>query len=1744
MFKHNLSKAILSLLKKIGKGSKTAAKRLIRTLLRSLMVMTRRNKLPMAGFMLAFVLPTVTMVMLVVVLLTLAITLRSFDRAQNARNVKVNQQVLAAATPALERAKAKIAYLLDEDPTRPTGTPSDISIKRALSKPTTTGGADTYTFNDEIRLKVGHKLDRNNLANWEANNDELVENKEVIDTAWRFPVDTDNNGKYDSYTIYGIYFRSPPRSNATGADAGQFLTERKPLETRTPPMPGTLGNTQCAAALGTSSSLVGDSGWYQSDGRLKKSFFVYTVTVPITTGSRSKNNQIPITQMEVYQGGTKGFSALEYQQDRVRFPLLNNAVVYEDDLEISPGAAFRLNGAIITNSNLLITSTGNSTVDLFLISGRNSCYYKQENSKILVAGNVVNGSSSGVVQGTSLVHLFQGTDLGPLITGGNITISSTNQSVSNTATEVLYNNEAYSQRLNALIQAQMAAFPDNPGPPVVPNTTGDPTSVQKAVAGGKDRATALQTYFESLTRKVPFREVAAGAVDTPPTPLIEGSGDDLRPNRVWALPTTVNADATVADPTGPANLTINVDRLVAQNPNPAGGSKPETENFMGDRVIVGNNLPAKWWNGSRFVGGTTTEQTVTGGFWSTGTGAGTLTSTPRTRKTQKQTLAEAGVTARGDYWEKAAAQRPVNPLSSIGGLRVITGAGVYERRNSFLPPPRLKADGTVDPYDDPATTAVEQYEVVWPDSMPMSPVLGSQRVYNNGANNDVTTAKSWATTALPPTYAALPNAETGSIDPNTRKYAKGDLRMRATAVYHYAQDFYDQPDFNSSTIVKQTQAPIACVSSYYDPSTAATARNLSALADVSGDTTTGARNADSNFSNNGIVSGPPIYTISSTGNVNGKLTGSPQQLYDQANMVFPDGRFVNEQLRTALMKASGDRDLADQAAIDSTACAFGILGTTGFALGAKPAYIPDGAIKEVTMLNGREVKAIEADDPNTPVDETFTLSSPTTTTPLPAPTNQNAARLSRNYSLALEERMPLEIRLTQINLGVLRNQAIPLASGINGPTPEYLLPNSGIIYASRDDAAPDRSDRTPNDPTKPENTTVIPYGIDTVRSNITSRSDSRLDPTRRPHGILLTNGRFLARNDQNNNGHNDTAPANIADVVQEKGLTLVSNLPVYVQGTFNEHSQEEFNANLTQPAWGNFYTRALPLNPNFACRPGDPRLPNCTTGDTWRAATVLADAVTVLSANFRPGFREEGDFDLRNNAGQAITGYDFTVPADGIQEAQTVSEATYGIDLNGDGDTADTAVPETQVTAKAARLLNGFYNNNFVTNGLSSGAQFTVNGTNVTPTDTNYSTNTGTVPPNSSYFNNFVTPVQRRGAFPEYVMEICLKLPVSACGPSDWVILDNDTDPSKRLITPAPTTTTSATSYAALTNGTFNVTNLNSGTTSRPPAIDYRRFPRRVAFQRNNTYQLILDPTNNNQAIPLGVNGTNVTLMTGGAVPTSRPANTLWFRATTTPNAPTGGNDYTNTTPLSYRTALPTPTPTNMVVQPQLAPVLQIHVTKDNTNLTATDTPIAANVSSNHNNMGNNTRWLPRVTVATTFNFVVGSGDVPARAAGNDFNGGMQNLTRFLENWAGLDTRILGAFIQLTRSAYATAPFTTVLGTGTPPTTGATSLFGYANFYSANNNNRRTPNFLPPGRQWGYDVGLLSQSPDLFTQLFTTPPTKVSSDEFFREVSRDDVWVKTLLCAKQEDGTTNAVSNEQRPTSFCNTNAPTNWNDL
>jgi hypothetical protein len=361
---------------------------------------------------------------------------------------------------------------------------------------------------------------------------------------------------------------------------------------------------------------------------------------------------------------------------------------------------------------------------------------------------------------------------------------------------------------------------------------------------------------------------------------------------------------------------------------------------------------------------------------------------------------------------------------------------------------------------------------------------------------------------------------------------KGDLQMRATAIYHYKD-----PSYTDNNYINRT--PTACISSYYDPSNETTASN----------------------SDNGNVYDSPYSSD------NGRLTAVStyrNQLNRQARLVFPNGRIVNQPLRNALAKIDDNdtRSLADNSAIDTAVCALGILdGTVGR---SSNSIIPNGAIKEASFIDARQVKAI---DKTLEADKNDPISNPEL--------NSTDYDVNENYNLALEQRQPLEVRVTDIDLRQLAETEI-------GGTrqQEYMLPNSGIIYASRDDALSDLSDIN-------------------AENELLSPTDFKLDPTRRPNGIRLINGSNLERD-------NDYRE-------EEKGLILATNLPAYIKGNFNLHQESGTNTpieeffELLRNTWVNFYSRD-DINNNFACRRGQP---GCgSNGDQWRPATIISDAMT------------------------------------------------------------------------------------------------------------------------------------------------------------------------------------------------------------------------------------------------------------------------------------------------------------------------------------------------------------------------------------------------------------------------------------------------------------------------------------------------------------------------------------------------------
>jgi len=1322
-------------------------------------------------------------VVLVVTLLTTAILFRSFDRSKNASNYRVNEVVLNAAAPALDRARAKLNRLFSAAETElPGNTPADDDIARVFE------GAE-YTFGDETQLRLVADLDdpRNGI--------QAGETDERLETAWKFPVDTDNNGLFDSFTLYGIYFRVPVPA------PGEDPRTRGILEARTRPQDTGASNV-CLAGNGGAAGE--ENGWVQSGGQLKKAFFTYVATVPITPDQKADldangyNPNIPGTRFEPYVGN-RGFSALEMQQDQARLALDNNAVWYEDDLIITdvPGdqGGFKLNGRVQANANLMLGSSFGD-ITFYQVSSPWSCFYKAENAKIVVGGNVsangIAGANNPENQGNNSVkvHLFKEPRQIYDVPGNTRFVNTGNVTTNSPPREVAYNTNAYAQRLSVLVTAAMDAYDTaNPGqaptvarvqgvagfPPEIPEKFQDkyPTDPNLALSDAEARnllEQVITVYFKERIRRVPYAEVP---IDQPDLALngVDANtvfaGGTIKAPEAWMDVSDLNTDP----------LPLKVNELEQTNPNNVTGEKIEDE--IGDRILVGNGLPVRWLKdyGTPTYAEPGEEQPGAGNY---------IDGSARGRESQAKILDDLGDTSRNGFWEKAAADPNNVPGDEelAGGLRVVTGAGIYvdgvstgvrltsqdiqnqvvpANARSFLPEPpvtptQLQALNAeiVDP------TLVT---VVWPDTMPM--------------------------------YQEIDVDQSTTIEPT--EVFKGDLQMRATVVYHYTNGDGDEP--------------IACISSYYDPTNPTTATN-SDIVDVTNGIPEGA-------SNNGINYGVPARDVTDA-------------LRRQAYMVFPDGRWANKPLKDAIEAFDGGGlgalSLEQKAAIDAANCALAILAAPQSPV---PGIVPNGAIRERAFLDARQVKTLHKPDvefdPNgltfanaiTAISrETIRIDPATgkvliadpeqvkiaTQATLNSPVNTAKNPTPAEYSLPIEERQPLEIRVTEIDLEQLRTT--PYNTNPDGET-EYLLPLSGIIYASRDDALPDITDRN----------------LVTGADGGSSATDFKLDPSRRPNGIRLwssgNNGGRLSRGAVNNN------------LAAEKGLILASNLPVYIKGDFNRHYRfgtttavEEFNAQLTAN-YDNFYTRGngggIQTNPNFACRNGSN--PNCDPGDQWRAARVLSDAITLLSNEFRDGFREEGNYDFNNNAGNL---------------------------------------------AVESRLKNGFWWNGFGTNYLYTDASGTPQ---PYPIDADFPEqdviNTEAEIEGSSYVMNGVTPIQRRVRFPEYKMEICTKLPVSECGPQDWI---NDPD---------------------------------TGTTAAPPTTDpytRRDYPRRVAFQRGDFRQLVVTPGTNpiataNPLDPVG-NGNPIAYGSGSAPP---PAdNALWFWTTTNNNNPSADVSYDNQNLLYY----------------------------------------------------------------------------------------------------------------------------------------------------------------------------------------------------------------------------------------------------
>jgi hypothetical protein len=350
-------------LRQVLRFSQAVIKRLVTGLLQLVLLAYRPTRLARSGF----VLPTTVLLVIMVVLTATALTYRSFTRSDMAISQREQQVISNAATPAIDRAKAKIEFLFQTDNRFPSGVPaSDIlaDLMQVTSTfagytgrvPTLAGTNDPYTLPDEQRVDI--------------NGDGTPDN------AWSFTTDINGDGVVDGneLVVYSILVddigspSNPTNVSATAQRIEDRVTQNKAdaLITRTGPLATTEASPACAGSIAEGGWQVVQQG---NNSILQKNFQVNAFVANLNDANRT-------------------FETLEFQQSRSAARANKWGAWFRYDLDVSPGPEFNWNGAMHTDGNLFAISSGYRS---HMVSSHNSCLYSQEASEISLSEIDLNG---------------------------------------------------------------------------------------------------------------------------------------------------------------------------------------------------------------------------------------------------------------------------------------------------------------------------------------------------------------------------------------------------------------------------------------------------------------------------------------------------------------------------------------------------------------------------------------------------------------------------------------------------------------------------------------------------------------------------------------------------------------------------------------------------------------------------------------------------------------------------------------------------------------------------------------------------------------------------------------------------------------------------------------------------------------------------------------------------------------------------------------------------------------------------------------------------------------------------------------------------------------------------------------------------------------------------------------------------------------------------------------------------------
>ncbi|NEZ66032.1 hypothetical protein D0962_25265 [Leptolyngbyaceae cyanobacterium CCMR0082] len=332
-------------------------------LLRLVFISARFSRTRQAGF----VLPTTVLLLLVVTLTVGSLSFRAFSRSASVIAEREQKVVYGAATPAIDRAKAKLEYLFDKR-VPSNSTPKSADLEGFLRED------NLFTIPGAVADGGETRIDLNGDGD--------------LDNAWWFAADVNGDGTVDTdnerivYSILVGHESSPTFTPAVDLEDIVSQDKADALVTRNGPIDVATTNNACPVSLGTN-----EEGWQEiSAGSpvIKKNFQINAFTV----NSNNVNRTV---------------SALEVQQVREARKGSKWGAWFQNDLEIFPGAAtpFTWNGAMHTEGSLFLKPT-RSAFNLRMISSYNSCIYSEAASEIELVQNRAPNTYNGQVIAGSL----------------------------------------------------------------------------------------------------------------------------------------------------------------------------------------------------------------------------------------------------------------------------------------------------------------------------------------------------------------------------------------------------------------------------------------------------------------------------------------------------------------------------------------------------------------------------------------------------------------------------------------------------------------------------------------------------------------------------------------------------------------------------------------------------------------------------------------------------------------------------------------------------------------------------------------------------------------------------------------------------------------------------------------------------------------------------------------------------------------------------------------------------------------------------------------------------------------------------------------------------------------------------------------------------------------------------------------------------------------------------------------------